>query len=526
MKISSCIIIIFFSILMVFLSCKKKDTPTSTCKICCTVTESNNVVIDSAKIEIKGSKQAIAQYKYTQSNGAVCIDNLEPDSYHFIISKKGYSTVQQDIVVANEQQQQNFIINKIIALFGKDTVSNITGSSAMAKSYITDLGYWGYVTQHGHCWSSTSTNPTIYDNTTTLGTLNNPGQFVSPITGLSPNTMYYVRAYATNSAGIVYNETVSFITTSTNLPTISTSSISNITQTTVTCGGNVSNDGGYAITSKGVCWNTATNPTISNSHTTDGSGVGSFSSNLTGLNINTIYFLRAYASNSAGTAYGNEVTVTIFMNQSGPQLTDYDGNTYSSVKIGTQVWMQENLKVTHYRNGTSIPLVTNNNTWNTLTSGAYCNYNNSSSNVATYGQLYNYYAAVDTRNLCPSGWHVPSDNDLVILKMFLGMSQTDASSMGLSGTDEGGKLKETGTVHWLSPNQGATNTTGFTALPGGERSPNDGLSYSLNTWGLWWTTTPDDPTLSWCYALQNDKSKIWRTILDLKYGLSVRCLKD
>jgi len=214
------------------------------------------------------------------------------------------------------------------------------------------------------------------------------------------------------------------------------------------------------------------------------------------------------------------------MNQSGPQLTDYDGNTYSSVKIGTQVWMQENLKVTHYRNGTSIPLVTNNNTWNTLTSGAYCNYNNSSSNVATYGQLYNYYAAVDTRNLCPSGWHVPSDNDLVILKMFLGMSQTDASSMGLSGTDEGGKLKETGTVHWLSPNQGATNTTGFTALPGGERSPNDGLSYSLNTWGLWWTTTPDDPTLSWCYALQNDKSKIWRTILDLKYGLSVRCLKD
>lgn len=152
-----------------------------------------------------------------------------------------------------------------------------------------------------------------------------------------------------------------------------------------------------------------------------------------------------------------------------PPVIDIDGNVYQIVTIGTQVWMAENLKVTHYRNGDVIPNVTDGPTWAGLTTGAYCEYDNNVASVATYGRLYNWYAAVDTRNIAPDGWHVPSDEEWKQLETYLGMSQAEADAIGLRGSDEGGMLKETGTSHWDSPNTGATNESGFTALPGGHR---------------------------------------------------------
>lgn len=143
-----------------------------------------------------------------------------------------------------------------------------------------------------------------------------------------------------------------------------------------------------------------------------------------------------------------------------PTVTDYDGNVYQTVLIGDQCWMMENLKVTHYRNGDPIPHVTDGVTWGNLTSGAYCNYNNDEGNVATYGRLYNWYAVDDSRNIAPAGWHVPSDAEWQTLVDYLG---GDAVA--------GGKMKEAGTTHWASPNTGATNESGFTALPGGGPRP-------------------------------------------------------
>jgi hypothetical protein len=185
-----------------------------------------------------------------------------------------------------------------------DTVTNITQTTAASGGNVSSNGGCA-VTARGVCWS-TSALPTITNSYTTDGS--GTGSFVSNITGLTGGTLYYVRAYATNSAGTAYGNQVSFTTLT--LPTVTTDTVTNITQTMATSGGNVTTNGGCAVTARGVCWNTSALPTITNSHTTDGSGTGSFVSNITGLTGGTLYYVRAYATNSAGTAYGNQVSFT------------------------------------------------------------------------------------------------------------------------------------------------------------------------------------------------------------------------
>jgi uncharacterized protein (TIGR02145 family) len=195
-------------------------------------------------------------------------------------------------------------------------------------------------------------------------------------------------------------------------------------------------------------------------------------------------------------------------------IKDFDGNIYHAVKIGNQVWMLENLKVTHYRNGDPIPNVTENEFWSNLVTGAYCDYNNDTNNSATYGKIYNWYTIEDNRNLAPKGWHVASQAEWTELINFLG---------GESLT--GGKLKETDTTHWKSPNTNASNVTGFTALPGGYRLEG-GKFKSIRTMGLWWTLTSfSDPLAHYHYL-----SYINGTLVSGNYpkeiGMSVRCVKD
>ena len=184
-------------------------------------------------------------------------------------------------------------------------VSNITDSSGVSGGNVVDNG-GASVTARGICWD-TATNPTISDNHTTDS--NGNGTFTSNITGLLPNTTYHVRAYATNIAGTAYGAEMTF-TTMASLPTITTTIASNITDSSAVCGGNVTSNGGAAIIARGVCWDTSHNPTTSNSHTNDSTGVGTFISNITGLLPNTTYHVRAYATNTAGTAYGAEMTFT------------------------------------------------------------------------------------------------------------------------------------------------------------------------------------------------------------------------
>ncbi len=206
-------------------------------------------------------------------------------------------------------------------------------------------------------------------------------------------------------------------------------------------------------------------------------------------------------------------------------VTDIDGNIYQTVLIGGQCWMAENLKVTHYRNGDPIPHVTDSSSWSVLTTGAYCNYDNDEGYVAVYGRLYNWYAAVDSRNIAPDGWHVASDAEWKELEMYLGMSQAAADGIGWRGTDEGGKLKDTGTVHWLSPNTGATNESGFTALPGGYRI-SSGQFYFEGFDAYFWTQTDNDILTVWYRYLNYSHAEISRINTYKQLGHSLRCVKD
>jgi uncharacterized protein (TIGR02145 family) len=207
-------------------------------------------------------------------------------------------------------------------------------------------------------------------------------------------------------------------------------------------------------------------------------------------------------------------------------ITDIDGNVYDTVKIGTQVWMKENLKTTKFNDGTAIPNVTDNTTWLGLTTGAYCWYNNEIANKTTYGALYNWYT-VNTGILCPAGWHVPGDNEWKQLEMYLGMNQTTADILDWRGTNEGGKLKETGLTHWQSPNTGATNESVFTGLPGGIRwSVSGTFGNSLTYNGTWWSSTQYNTAEALYRGLYWDRSTICRASDPKIYGFSVRCLKN
>jgi uncharacterized protein (TIGR02145 family) len=210
-------------------------------------------------------------------------------------------------------------------------------------------------------------------------------------------------------------------------------------------------------------------------------------------------------------------------------VTDIDGNVYQTVTIGTQVWMASNLNVTRYRNGDTIPNVASAGVWAGLGTGAYCDYGNDSSNSATYGRLYNWFAATDVRNIAPAGWHVPSDSEYKVLEIFLGMSQSAADELNWRGTSEGGKLKESGFAHWPNPNTGATNSSGFTALPAGFRGYDGDFNGSLHVYAYFWGTTEFE---SW------DNSSAYGRELGLGYaqinrggfvkqnGFSIRCVKD
>lgn len=307
------------------------------------------------------------------------------------------------------------------------------------------------------------------------------------------------------------------------VPEVTTTEIGDITDTTARCGGTVTSDNEAVVTARGVCWSTDQNPTIADDTTHDSTGVGRFTSKITGLTPETTYYVRSYATNREGTGYGSSVSFTTLPSGT---VTDIDGNRYKTITIGDQLWMAENLKVTHYRNGDPIPNITFGFNWIYLTTGAYCHYFNNESYTSTYGCLYNWYAVNDSRNIAPEGWHIPTDEEWKELEMFLGMSQSKADDIGWRGTNEGGKLKETGSDHWLNPNTGATNESGFTALPGGYRLA-DGFFGGIESDALFWSSTEFSSLDGWYRALNFSRSGVNRTYgIGKRGGLSIRCIKD
>ncbi len=455
-----------------------------------------------------------------------------------------------------------------------DNVSAVTATTATSGGNVTSNG-GAEVTARGVCWGTTE-KPT--GNKTSDGSGN--GHFPSNITGLTANTIYYVRAYSTNSVGTSYGNEVSFSTNGN--PPVAAFTAST---TTITAGQSVQftdqstnnptswnwnfGDGSassttqspshtYSIAGTYTVTLTATNSTGSDTETktnyikvnaTGVAPVAAFTSSSTTIMAGQSVQFTDQSTNSptswswnfgdgsassttqspshtystigsytviltVSNSYGSDgETKVSFITVLPLRITDVDNNTYGTVTIGSQVWMAENLKTTKYNDGIStIPLVTDESNWASLRTHAYCWYNNNVSNKNTYGTLYNWYT-VNSGKLCPSGWHVPTDNEWTILINSLG---------GLSIA--GGKLKESGTVHWVSPNV-ATNTSNFTCLPGGIRHSN-GIFEFIGTGTQLWSSTESDAANAWSYGLDNIYESIYRES-NLKYmGQSVRCVKD
>jgi uncharacterized protein (TIGR02145 family) len=280
----------------------------------------------------------------------------------------------------------------------------------------------------------------------------------------------------------------------------------------------VESDGGGAVTDRGICYAFDPYPDLNDEKLASGSGTGDVEISVSGLLANTLYYVRAYATNEKGTAYSSgEYTVMTSLGT----VTDVEGNVYGTVKIGEQVWMRENLKSTKYADGTDI-------------SGVYPA-GGSEGNVADFGRLYDWYAVMHgapsstsnpsmVQGVCPEGFHVPSDAEWIELEIFLGMPELEATSEGYRG-DVAGKLK----VRWLwSPTPGLSdNTSGFSALPAGFREVNGSYLFAEYFWGAYHIATESqDTSTTASRLLTGDMNGIWRYSDTKNYGMSVRCVKD
>ena len=490
-----------------------------------TATSGGNITSDGgAAITARGVVWSTSQNPTTTSNQGITsngtgtgsftsnLTNLQPGTVYYV---RAYATNSIGTVYGN---QQNFTTQDGLPILTTTAVTSITATTAISGGNITSDGGFA-VTARGVVWSTTQ-NPTTTSNQGITSNGTGTGSFTSNLTNLQPGTVYYVRAYATNSVGTTYGSQQTF-TTLDGVITLTTNAVTSITATTATSGGNITSDGGAAITARGVVWSTSQNPTVetNNGITSNGTGTGSFTSNITNLQHETNYYVRAYATNSYGTQYGNQVSFTTPIT-----VTDADGNVYNTILINGKLWFKENLRTTKYNNGTNIPNVTDNGTWADLSTPAYCWYNNDIANKPTYGALYNWYA-VETGNLCPTGWHVPTDAEWYAMENYVDPTINDPNAAGWRGTDGGTKLKATS--GWNSGGNGI-DSYGFSALPGGYRARSYyfGTFSNAGNYGYWWSSTENDATDAWYRNMGYRHGSVNRSHNDKRYGFSVRCVRD
>ncbi len=446
------------------------------------------------------------------------LTDLTPNTFYYV---RSYATNGVGTTYGNTQMFTT--LNTVtIPTVTTAEATNITQTEATTGGTVHADG-GADVTARGVCYSTTS-NPTLSNTHTTNGT--GLGAFVSLLTSLTPNTQYYVKAYATNSEGTAYGNEITFITLSDiSLPTVTTDEATNITQTTATSGGNVTDDGGADVTARGVCWSISNNPTLADSYTTDGNGTGTFVSEITGLTENTTYYVRAYATNIEGTAYGNEVVFTTLPPpwQCG-DLLSYEGQDYTTVLIGDQCWMAENLNVGLRINGDQEQ--TDNGQIE-----KYC-YDDVYANCNVYGGLYQwdemmeYTATQGAQGICPSDWHIPTDDEWKILEgttdSQYGVGDPEWDGIDWRGTDAGYNLKST--TGWNNNGNGI-NAYGFSAFPAG-------VCFTLNHFdGLgdgsyWWVSNYYSSSNSWFRSLGGNEYKINRNFTDRNHALSIRCIKN
>ena len=432
-------------------------------------------------------------------------------------------------------------------------VNDITATTVVCGGTVNSAGN-AEVTMRGVCWN-TLPAPALNGSHTVDGT--GAGVFTSNITGLTPGTTYYVRAYATNSVGTVYGDDIIFTTVDTT-PTVTTKAVSILSETTALSGGNITFDGGAAVTVCGICWDTLPNPTVSGIHTTDSASMGIFTSSMMNLTPATTYYVRAYATNSVGTTYGQEISFRTYSSCPGAAtVTDHEGNVYNTVQIGNQCWTRENMRcMTSPSTGTMI-LEFPAGYYSYTGKKAYY-VNGDSANTATYGLLYNWAAAIDTfntaygetstiswdglsvtfsghrRGICPAGWHVPSNAEWTQLTTYVYNNGYQCS--GCSGSNNVAMVNciakalasQTGWVNSsntfaVGNDPSTNNATGFSALPAGFYSGN----YTFGTNTHFWSATQRDLARSCIRFLSRNDDYVSSTTAALKfYGYSVRCVRD
>ncbi len=401
-------------------------------------------------------------------------------------------------------------------------ISEITDNSATGGGEVTDDGGQD-VTARGVVWGESS-EPTLDNKSGFTEDGDGSGAFTSSLTDLSANTTYYVRAYATNSEGTAYGEATSFTTLAGPL-TVTTADITDIEAHVAAGGGEVTDlGGGNSDPIVGLVWSTSSNPEwLNNEGFYYGTGL-LFEVPITGLDPSTTYYVRAFATYDGSTfAYGEEIsfTTSAFSIQTGSFTDTRDDTQYNTVTISGQTWMAENLAY--------LPEV--------CASDAECGYwvydyqgtevaaAMATANYTTYGVLYNWEMA---KTACPTGWHLPSEEEWAFLEVHLGMNINLTVGEDMRGTDEGGKLKETGITHWNDPNYGATNISGFTALGAGGRDSGNDTFYGMGIIGNFWTSTDAGNFIRSRY-LYNDTEQVGAQWFQIGYGASgysVRCVQD
>ncbi len=392
-----------------------------------------------------------------------------------------------------------------------DEAREITINSAIVDGNVTEDG-GAEVTVRGICWG-TGSMPTLDDSFKASGT--GPGEFSCTIEGLDPNTEYYARAFAENSIGIAFGNEIAF-KTGIAPPSVTTGQVSEIMANSAVCSGIIVYDGGAGITEKGICWSLTPEPDVQGSHTSIATGSVTYTCTLSGLTAGTRYYARAYVKNQGGIlAYGEQIVFNT-------KLADIEGNLYSVVYIGNQVWMVENLRTTKFNNNAPIPNITDNTEWLNLTGAAYCWYNNDIQYKSTFGALYSWYTITDG-DLCPTGWHVPSDDEYGTLEVYLGLNPDSVKVWGWRGTNQGIQIKST--TGWEDGGNG-TNTSGFTGLPGGFRYAAQGAFYSLGKLTYWWSSSELNANEGWYRLIDNTNNDIYRATTSKKGGKYIRCVKN
>ena len=387
------------------------------------------------------------------------------------------------------------------------TINKINGTSADILCAISNTNDYT-INEYGLCWNNAGT-PSVNDLKKEGEELNN-SSFSVEITDLNASSTYFIKAYLVIEGITIYSEQIELITTN-GIPSVRTIAFSDVTLNSAKIVGEIIDDGGFALTNYGVCWSKGNNPTLDDDYTSKVGSKSTFITSLNSLSVNTTYYVRSFATNTSGTAYGNELIFTTYKLNA---VTDIDENYYNVVTIGDQTWMAENLKVTHYPDGRKIPLITDSSTWSHLgnnnTDDAYCYYDNDTNSL--YGALYTYAAAMGA---CPDGWHLPSEREWRELVEYI---KNDGYS-----DQVGNSLKST--EGWYDEGNGS-DVYGFNALPGGNRDSHNGSFQSSGDFGYWRNSKELWDTLSSVHSLSYATKNINWGYHKKSEGMSVRCVKD